>query len=87
MVGSATLKALKKSESTTPTQPTKPTTPKGSLVSNKLVDFIKDYEKFSSKEYDDDTGVMTIGYETTRKECVAKGTCTKKEATKWFMKI
>lgn len=84
MVGASTLKALKKSGSTTPTQPTKPTTPKGSLVSNKLVDFIKDYEKFSSKAYDDGTGVMTIGYGTTRKECVAKGTCTKEEATKWF---
>lgn len=55
-----------------------------SLVTDKLVEFIKSYEGYSSKTYICPSGVKTIGYGTTRNECIAKGTCTKEEATEWL---
>ena len=54
------------------------------LVTDKLVEFIKSYEGYSNKVYKCSAGVSTIGYGTTRKECVSKGTCTKEEATQWL---
>ena len=55
-----------------------------SLVTDKLVEFIKSYEGYSNKVYKCSAGVSTIGYGTTRKECVNKGTCTKEQATQWL---
>lgn len=54
------------------------------LVSNSLIEFIKSYEGYSNKVYKCSAGVSTIGYGTTRKECVVKGTCTKEQATQWL---
>lgn len=54
------------------------------LVSNSLIEFIKSFEGYSSKVYKCSAGVSTIGYGTTRKECVSKGTCTKEQATQWL---
>lgn len=55
-----------------------------SLVTDKLVEFIKSWEGYSNKVYKCSAGVSTIGYGTTRKECVNKGTCTNEEATAWL---
>lgn len=55
-----------------------------SLVTDKLVEFIKSWEGFNPKVYKCDAGVSTIGYGTTRKECVAEGTCSKEKATQWL---
>jgi GH24 family phage-related lysozyme (muramidase) len=55
-----------------------------SLVSDALINFVKDYERFVDHAYDDGTGVMTIGYGTTRKDLVALGTCTEEQATQWL---
>ncbi len=55
-----------------------------SLVTDKLVEFIKSYEGFYSNTYKCPAGVLTIGYGTTRTECVNKGTCTNEEATQWL---
>lgn len=54
------------------------------LVSDALVNFVKDYERFVDHAYNDGTGVMTIGYGTTRKDLVALGTCTEEQATQWL---
>lgn len=56
-----------------------------SLVTDKLVEFIKSYEGYSNKVYKCSAGVSTIGYGTTRKECIAKGICNKDEATQWLI--
>lgn len=55
-----------------------------SLVSNALIEFIKSYEGYSNTVYKCSAGVSTIGYGTTREECIAKGTCTKEQAKKWL---
>lgn len=55
-----------------------------SLVTDTLMEFVKSYEGFRSKVYDDGTGVMTIGYGTTKKEYVNLGSCTKEQAIAWL---
>jgi GH24 family phage-related lysozyme (muramidase) len=55
-----------------------------SLVSDTLVNFVKSYEGFVDHAYNDGTGVMTIGYGTTRKDLVALGHCTEEQATAWL---
>jgi lysozyme len=55
-----------------------------SLVSDKLVDFVKKYEGFRAAAYNDAVGVKTIGYGTTNKECVALGTVTEAQATQFL---
>ncbi len=54
------------------------------LVSDMAKKFIMSFEGYSSKVYKCSSGVLTIGYGTTRKECVSYGVCTKEQAVKWF---
>lgn len=53
-------------------------------TSKKLKEFIMSFEGYSSKVYKCSSGILTIGYGTTRSECVAYGFCTKEQAVKWF---
>jgi GH24 family phage-related lysozyme (muramidase) len=55
-----------------------------SLVSDKLVDFVKHYEGFRATSYIDPAGVKTIGYGTTKKEYVALGEITEVQATQFL---
>lgn len=55
-----------------------------SLVSNNLIEFIKSFEGYKDEVYLCEAGVKTIGYGTTRTECVNKGTCTKEQAIQWL---
>jgi lysozyme len=55
-----------------------------SLVSDKLVDFVKKYEGFRAAAYNDAVGVKTIGYGTTNKVYVALGTITEAQATQFL---
>ena len=54
------------------------------LVSDMAKKFIMSFEGYSSKVYKCSSGVLTIGYGTTRKECVSYGVCTKEQAVKWL---
>lgn len=54
------------------------------LISDALVNFVKSYEGFSAIAYDDSTGIMTIGYGTTRKDYVALGNITEVQATQFL---
>lgn len=54
------------------------------LVSDNLVEFIKSFEGYSAKAYDDGIGVMTIGYGTTNKNYVSIKVCTKEQAIIWL---
>ncbi|GFZ31226.1 hypothetical protein CSC2_17520 [Clostridium zeae] len=54
------------------------------LVSDALVNFVKSYEGFVDHNYDDGTGVQTIGYGTTDDDKVALGRCTEEQATEWL---
>jgi len=54
------------------------------LVSAELIDFVKSYEGFSAIAYDDSTGVIAIGYGTTRKDYVALGSITEIQATQFL---
>lgn len=55
------------------------------LVSQKCVEFIKEFEGFYPKAYLCPAFVWTIGYGTTNPEYVKRETCTKEEATMWLM--
>lgn len=51
------------------------------LISDALVNFVKEYEGFSSIHYRDAVGVDTIGYGSTHGWIMALTTCTKEQAT------
>lgn len=55
------------------------------LISNKLVEFVKSYEGFSSTPYLDSAGVKTIGYGSTHGDIISKAHVTKEEATSALM--
>lgn len=53
-------------------------------TSQKLKEFIMRFEGYSSAVYYCSSGVATIGYGTTRSECVSLGVCTREQAAKWL---
>lgn len=54
-------------------------------VSNKLIDYIAEWEGFRESAYDDGYGNLTIGYGTTDRDKVSLGTCTKEQARGWLV--
>ncbi|MBE6071036.1 MAG: hypothetical protein E7208_03645 [Clostridium butyricum] len=55
-------------------------------ISNKLVDYISEWEGFRASVYYDEGGKATIGYGETSSDYIKLGACTKEQARGWLIK-